>query len=71
MNGKCKECGIEKKLKISECPILNTCTESIPCMEWKFVARRGKKKNGKDNTQLELTRTFVPVNEIIKSLIDS
>ena len=44
VNGKCKECGIEKKLKISECPILNTCTESIPCMEWKFVARRGKKK---------------------------
>jgi hypothetical protein len=40
------------------------------CLKWKEVARQGFKKNGKQNTQLELTRTKEPVKVVLARLIE-
>jgi hypothetical protein len=38
-------------------------------LEWKEIARQGLKKDGKVNTQLELTRTQLPVEEVMVKLL--
>ena len=63
--GKCPTC--KEKLKINECEVLNKCSDKIEVLEWKDAPRQGT-KGGKQNTQLELSLSILPVNEVMKKL---
>ena len=63
--GKCPTC--KEKLRINECVVLNNCSEKIEVLEWKDAPRAGTKGN-KQNTQLELGLSILPVNEVMKKL---
>ena len=63
INGECNECGVELKHNISGCTALTQCTTDIEVLEWQHIARKGM-SGGKQNTQLELTKTHLPVNVI-------
>ena len=67
--GGCANCGVEKKLKISECKVLTECDSKIELLEWVHAPRPGKKKNGKQNTQLELGRTICTVSNVLEKLV--
>jgi len=59
VHGTCDVCGIEKKHAFNQC-ILGLDSTIINLLEWKEVSQQGVSKNGKQNTQLELTRTQAP-----------
>jgi len=69
INNTCDECGVNKKYKMDECLVLMNNTTEIQLLEWKHIARQGVKKNGQANTQLELSRTIVPVNEAMDKMM--
>ena len=71
INSTCSACGIEKKMMVNSCPILNNCHDNIPLLEWNYAPRQGFNKRGKPNTQLELSNVTLPVVEVIKRLIVS
>ena len=71
INSTCSACGIEKKMMVSSCPILNNCHDNIPLLEWNYAPRQGLNKRGRPNTQLELSNVTLPVVEVIKKLIVS
>ena len=54
---------------MDDCLVLINNTTEIQLLEWKDVPRQGVKKNGEANTQLELSRTIVSVNEVIDKLM--
>ena len=66
--GTCQLCGIEIKHKMSTCTVLMSDSTVIDLLEWKNIARQGM-KNGKQNTQLELSLTQLPVNLVMKKMI--
>jgi hypothetical protein len=61
----CNDCGVEKKLRIADCPILSGSTESIPVKEWRLAPRAGKNKAGEQNTQIELTDAALPLKDVL------
>jgi hypothetical protein len=65
----CDNCGVEKLLRISECPALRDCTFPIPVWEWKPAPRAGVNKQGKQNTQEELTEGEEPVNVVLSRFL--
>jgi hypothetical protein len=65
----CTECGIEKNLKISDCPILSQCKDEIDVLEWCDIKRQGTTKSGKQNTQIELSKNTLPVDIVVTKLI--
>ena len=66
----CHNCGVEKKLMVSTCPILAKDTQVISVMEWVLAERQGvNKTTGKANTQLELGVSTLSVTEVVKKLI--
>ena len=69
INNTCDECGVNKKFRMDECVVLMSNTTEIQLLEWKEIARQGVKKNGKANTQLELSRTIAPVNVAMDKLM--
>jgi len=68
-NGECNACGIENKLRISECTILTQNTTIVEVMEWKDAPRAGTNSKGVQNTQLELTKSKDTVSNIISKLL--
>ena len=67
---KCHNCGVEKKLMVSTCPILAKDTQVMSVMEWVLAERQGvNKTTGKANTQLELGVSKLSVAEDVKKLI--
>lgn len=56
-----------KKLIIDECSVLNNCAETIKALEWINAPRQGIKA-GRQNTQLELGISMLPVNEVMRTL---
>ena len=64
----CLECGIQKKLKLSECDCLTSCSIPIKVMEWKLAPRAGKNKKGEQNTQIELSESSLPIKEVVNRL---
>lgn len=65
----CTICGVDKILKVKECPALSNCDIPIPVMEWTLAPRAGTKKSGTDkgkqNTQIELTPRSVPMKLVV------
>ena len=57
-------------LQMSTCPILSECNEIIDVLEWVEAERQGETK-GKQNTQLELGRSRLPVGAIVIRVIES
>ena len=47
---------------------MNNNNQVIKCIEWQKIARQGKQKNGKVNTQLEITLTMLSVSAIMSKL---
>jgi hypothetical protein len=41
VRNECNNCGIEKKLLLTTCPVLMNCTRDIPLMEWTYARRAG------------------------------
>ena len=70
LHGDCANCGIEKVHKISENKCLMKNKTIIHLLEWKDIPRQGLRKDGKPNTQLELTRTQLPVDEVMVKLLE-
>ena len=68
--GRCNNCGINKKHKLDQCDVIKSNSTNINLLEWKDVPRQGKKKNGEPNTQLELSHTMLPVNEVFEKMIN-
>ena len=68
-HGTCEECGVEK-LDINNYSILTENTSQISVLEWKNVPRQGTTKNGKQRTQLELSRAILPVCIIVAKFIE-
>ena len=50
--------------------MLTENNSEISFLEWKDAARQGSHKNGKQRTQLELTRSILPVKTILQKLIE-
>ena len=71
VNGNCDECGVEGLLQMSTCPILFECNEVIDVLEWVLAERQGVDKKGKQNTQLELGHSRLPVGAVVCRLIES
>ena len=69
-NSTCSSCGVEKKFKISKCKILNEQMAVVDCLEWIDAPRQGHKKNGKQNTQIELGLSKLTVKSIVQKFID-
>lgn len=69
VNNLCNECGVEALLQMSTCKVLGECNDVIPLLEWVHADRQGKNKQGKQNTQLELGNTVLPVREVVSRLI--
>jgi hypothetical protein len=65
----CEDCGVEKLLRISECPALRDCQIPIPVWEWKLAPRAGVNKQGKQNQQMELTEGKESVNLVLLRFI--
>eukprot|EP00957_Ditylum_brightwellii_P070225 5334981-Ditylum_brightwellii.AAC.1 len=63
----CQECGVNNKLCVEMCERWTHNTIEIDMLEWIEVPRQDK-KNGKQNTQLELGQRRYPVMEVIKKL---
>ena len=64
----CNFCGVKRNLKLLSCPVLGQCRHEVKCIEWKDIARQGIKKNGTQNTQLEVSLSILPVSEIVEKL---
>jgi hypothetical protein len=72
VNGLCGDCGVENTIGLSKCPVLNYADDIVVrVLEWSHVARQGKNKRGKQNTQLELTVIEHPLNIVISKLKDA
>ena len=70
VNNTCLECGLEKKLGISRCKILSESTAEIKVMQWILADQQGvNRSTGKNNTQLELGVSTLPVKEVVQKLI--
>ena len=67
--GTCEECGV-KILNLGECTYFTTNNDEIEVLEWIEAERQGK-KDGTQNTQLELGRVKLPVCEVVSRLITS
>ena len=52
-------------MKIGECPELTENNEEMEVLEWIKANRHGKRKDGKENTQLELCRVILTVRLLI------
>ena len=70
INGECADCGIEKKLKLSKCDKFKNNNVKIPVMMWTYAPRAGKTKDGKQNTQLELSKLYIPFNTVYEKMIE-
>lgn len=68
-NGKCKNCGVDQKLKILECPILKEYEASTKVFEWKDAKRDGTSK-GKERKQKEPTEIYMPFKELLEKLCE-
>jgi hypothetical protein len=66
----CGNCGVEKLLRISECPALRDCKITIPVWEWKLADRAGFTSSGKQNQQNELTEGAEPVDYVLSKFIE-
>ena len=64
----CEDCGIENKLKFSECDIMKHCEDEIVVMEWFLAPRQGVNKKGVQNTQLELGVKRYKVKDVVSKL---
>ena len=53
LNGTCNQCGLDEKHKMNECDIQHE--QLIDLLECNDIPRQGFKKDGKPNTQLELS----------------
>ena len=67
----CGNCGIENKLKMLECGVLTNDEHVIDVMEWVDAPRQGFKKNGQQNTQLELGLSKCAVKDVVIKLVKS
>jgi len=65
----CQECGVKKKLGVTDCDIWSNCCQEIDVMEWIEAPRQGM-TNGKQNTQLELGQRRHPVKEVINRFVE-
>ena len=63
-------CGVEAKLKMTTCKILSECKHVIDVIEQVYAPRQGKKKNGQQNTQLELGISKMKVEDAVVKLKD-
>jgi hypothetical protein len=63
--GTCINCGIETKMRFSECNILKNCDSEVNVMEWVLAPRQGVDKKGRQNTQLELGMRKQKVSEVV------
>ena len=70
VNGKCNECGVNKKLGLIRCPIWNNYTLQTNVLEWVEAPRQGF-PNGKQNTQLEVVTCCYQVPEVLQKMIDA
>ena len=70
VNGNCDECSVEALLQMSTCKILFECNEVIDVLEWVLAERQGVTK-GKQNTQLELGHSRLPVGAVVCRLIEA
>ena len=62
VNGDCRDCGVSKNLKYDECEVLSGKHDVIDVMEWTHAKRAGiNKKSGKQNTQLELSKSQLEI----------
>lgn len=46
------------------------CTILIPVKEWLLAPRAGTNKNGEQKTQIELTESTRPLNEVVQRFVD-
>lgn len=54
------------------CPIVAQCTDVIEVIEWKHAERQGvNKSNGKQNTQLEVSISVLPVEIVVTKLLEA
>lgn len=65
----CQSCGIEKKLRIRECPVLSECTKEIKVLQWKEVPRTLDEQGNVTSEQLELTEEWMPMSEAVDVMI--
>lgn len=63
--GKCNDCGIDRNLKVSECPILINCNKKTKCMMWEHVNIPKS-----TNKQWELLQKLLPVRDIIRLMLE-
>ena len=68
VSGTCNDCGVDRNLRMMECPILSSCPHKIRCIEWKDVPRQGNKRDGTPNTQLEVSISNREVRDIVSKL---
>jgi hypothetical protein len=67
--GTCVECGVNKKLGVSDCDVWSECEAEMDVHEWVLAPRQGI-TNGKQNTQLELGQQRYQVQTVIKKFVD-
>ena len=58
------------KKKLDTFKVLTDNKTDIALLEWKHVPRQGKTKSGNLRTQLELTRSVLPVEVVLAKLVE-
>ena len=56
-------------MMVLSCGILAKDTNDISVMEWVLADRQGINKSGKQNTQLELGVSKLPVGDVVKKMV--
>ena len=68
--GECAECAISKTIDTEKCQVLMVSNSYTYVLEWRDAPRQGATKNGKQRTQLELTRVYIQVRTIMSKFLD-